>query len=245
MIPAEQYEIFSGFENQLQGYRHILRHTANPEAYAFPEKDMVIVDTDEEFFSEYGSWPLQRKHIAEIVTNLQELGAKVVALDMLMDFPNGYGEDPILAEALGEKPNTMVVGQLNLVDEEIRGVTTATPVLQEATVAGYTNHTLIGNRLSRLRFYDQAVNEFKMWPWAVQALAMYWNVEPRLENNILYIGDKEIPLDHNGDLWLDYPLHKPGVTFLHEYAGITAAMVLNLYEGEIYGLEDLDEDEWN
>ena len=182
MIPAEQYEIFSGFENQLQGYRHILRHTANPEAYAFPEKDMVIVDTDEEFFSEYGSWPLQRKHIAEIVTNLQELGAKVVALDMLMDFPNGYGEDPILAEALGEKPNTMVVGQLNLVDEEIRGVTTATPVLQEATVAGYTNHTLIGNRLSRLRFYDQAVNEFKMWPWAVQALAMYWNVEPRLEN---------------------------------------------------------------
>ena len=243
MIPAEQYEIFSGFENQLQGYRHILRHTANPEAYAFPEKDMVIVDTDEEFFSEYGSWPLQRKHIAEIVTNLQELGAKVVALDMLMDFPNGYGEDPILAEALGEKPNTMVVGQLNLVDEEIRGVTTATSVLQEATVAGYTNHTLIGNRLSRLRFYDQAVNEFKMWPWAVQALAMYWNVEPRLENNILYIGDKEIPLDHNGDLWLDYPLHKPGVTFLHEYAGITAAMVLNLYGGEIYGLEDLDEDE--
>ena len=131
MIPAEQYEIFSGFENQLQGYRHILRHTANPEAYAFPEKDMVIVDTDEEFFSEYGSWPLQRKHIAEIVTNLQELGAKVVALDMLMDFPNGYGEDPILAEALGEKPNTMVVSQLNLVDEEIRGVTTATSVLQE------------------------------------------------------------------------------------------------------------------
>ncbi|MDA0287341.1 MAG: CHASE2 domain-containing protein, partial [Proteobacteria bacterium] len=96
MIPAEQYEIFSGLENQLQGYRHILRHTANPEAYAFPEKDMVIVDTDEEFFTEYGSWPLQRKHIAEIVTNLQELGAKVVALDMLMDFPNGYGEDPIL-----------------------------------------------------------------------------------------------------------------------------------------------------
>ena len=24
---------------------------------------------------------------------------RVIALDMLMDFPNGYGEDPILAEA--------------------------------------------------------------------------------------------------------------------------------------------------
>ena len=111
---------------------------------------------------------------------------------MLRDFPNGYGEDPILAEALGKKPNTMVVGQLNFVNEEIRGVTAATPVLQEATIAGYTNHTLIGNRLSRLRFYDQAVNELNIWPWAVQALAMYWNVEPRLEDNILYIGDKEI-----------------------------------------------------
>ena len=243
MIPAEHYEIFPGVENQLQGYRHILRLSANPDAYSFPEQEIVIVDTDEEFFAEYGSWPLQRKHIAEIVSNLQQLGAKVVALDMLMDFPNGYGEDPILAEALGEQPNTMVVAQLNLDNGNIKGVTGATPVLQESTVGGYTNHTLIGNMLTRVRFYEQAANEYKIWPWAVQALAMYWNVEPRLENNNLILGDRVMPLDHNGDLWVDYPLLKPGSSFLHEYAGITAAAILNLYQGEIYGLEDLDEDE--
>ena len=44
MIPAEKFEIFSGLENQLQGYSHILRHTANPEAYAFAENDPQPVD---------------------------------------------------------------------------------------------------------------------------------------------------------------------------------------------------------
>ena len=60
------------------------------------------MDTEEEFFEEYGSWPLKRKDIAKMVTNLKRLGAEVIALDMIMDFPNGYGEDPILAEALQE-----------------------------------------------------------------------------------------------------------------------------------------------
>jgi adenylate cyclase len=243
MIPAEHYEIFPGIENQLQGYRHLLRWSDDPEKHAFPDQEIVIVDTDEQFFSEYGSWPLQRRHIADIVTNLQQLGAKVVALDMLMDFPNGYGEDPILADALREKPNTMVVAQLQMQEGQINGVNGATPVLQEATVGGYTNHTLIGSMLSRVRIYPEAVAEHNIWPWAVQALAMYWGVEPKLEGNTLVMGDRRIPLDHNGDLWIDYPAMPAGAAFLHDYAGITAAEILNLYEGEIYGIEDYDEDE--
>jgi len=101
MVPAEQMELFSSLENWLLGNRHIVRlNTLEPEKTQFAYDEIVIVDTEEQFFEEYGSWPLKRADIAKLTTNLKKLGAKVTAIDFLMDFPNGYDEDPILAEAL-------------------------------------------------------------------------------------------------------------------------------------------------
>ena len=115
MLGAERYELLPRIENPLIGLRHEFRAQTLPaEETEFLYDDILIVDTEEEFFEEYGSWPLKRKDIAKMVTNLKRLGAEVIALDMIMDFPNGYGEDPILAEALQESGKTMVVSLLNL-----------------------------------------------------------------------------------------------------------------------------------
>ena len=113
MIPAERLELFSSMENWLQGNRHIVRlNTLDADKTQFAYDDIIIVDTEEDFFDEYGSWPLKRSDIAKLTTIIKKLGAEVIALDMLMDFPNGYGEDPILAEALESAGNTIVVAQL-------------------------------------------------------------------------------------------------------------------------------------
>jgi len=101
MIPAERMELFSSIENWLQGNRHIIRlNTLDADKTQFAYEDIVIVDTEEKFFDEYGSWPLKRSDIAKLTTLIKKLGAKVIALDMLMDFPNGYDEVPVLAEAM-------------------------------------------------------------------------------------------------------------------------------------------------
>ena len=75
-LVAERYEIMPWLENPLIGYRSLLRvETLPSEQTEFPYDDIVIIDTEEDFFEEYGSWPLKRKDIAKMVVNLKRLGA--------------------------------------------------------------------------------------------------------------------------------------------------------------------------
>ena len=242
MVPAEQMELFSSLENWLLGNRHIVRlNTLEPKQTQFAYDKIVIVDTEETFFDEYGSWPLKRKDIAKLTSNLKKLGAKVIALDMLMDFPNGYDEDPILADAMKDAGNTIVVAQLEFGgDGKFKEVNYPTETLKVAAESGYTNHTLIGNKLSRVRFFPEQIKDHNIWPFAIKTLAMYKGVEPKLENGQLTIGDIVVPLDPFNDLWIDFPSLPPMATFLAKDtpAGISAAEVL-------LELEDLPDDEWD
>ena len=242
MVPAERMELFSSLENWLLGNRHIVRlNTLEPEKTQFAYDEIVIVDTEEKFFDEYGSWPLKRADIAKLTTNLKRLGAKVIALDMLMDFPNGYAEDPILAEAMEDAGNIIVVAQLEFGgDGKFKEVNYPTETLKAAAESGYTNHTLIGNKLSRVRFFPKEIKDHNVWPFAIKTLAMYKGVEPQLENGQLTIGDIVVPLDPFNDLWIDFPSLPPMATFLAKDtpAGISAAEVL-------LELEDIPDEEWD
>ena len=242
MIPAERLELFSSMENWLQGNRHIVRlNTLDADKTQFAYDDIIIVDTEEEFFDEYGSWPLKRSDIAKLTTLIKKLGAEVIALDMLMDFPNGYGEDPILAEALESAGNTIVVAQLEFDgDGNFQGVNHPTETLKVATESGYTNHTLIGNKMSRVRFFPEEIEESNVWPFAIKTLAMYKGVEPKLEDGQLIIGDISVPLDHFNDLWVDLPGLPPNAMFLAKDtpAGISAGEIL-------FDLQDIPDDEWD
>ena len=61
VIPAEYYEWFSGFENQTLSLRHVMRNTlGNKEKIRFPSEKIALVVQDEQFFEEYGSFPLRR-----------------------------------------------------------------------------------------------------------------------------------------------------------------------------------------
>jgi len=242
MIPAERLELFSSIENWLQGNRHIIRlNTLDADKTQFAYDDIVIVDTEEKFFDEYGSWPLKRSDIAKLTTLIKKLGAEVIALDMLMDFPNGYGEDPILAEAMQSAGNTIVVAQLEFDGEgKFQGVNYPTETLKGAAESGYTNHTLIGNKISRVRFFPEQIEEHNVWPFAIKTLAMYKGVEPKLEDGQLIIGDISVPLDQFNDLWVDLPALPPAATFLAKDtpAGISAGEIL-------FDLEDIPDDEWD
>ena len=236
MIPVERWELFSFTENQLHGFRHLVRWSALPPSETgFPIDEIVIVDTDEEFFKEYGGWPLRRSDIGQIVTNLKELGAKVIALDMLIDFPNSYGDDPILAEHLENAENTMAAARIQFKDGQFQSITFPTEAIKDKTASGYTNHTNIGSMLSRLRFFPAIHQEHQLWPFAVKALAIAEGVEPKLEGQELVVGEYRVPLDHFDDLWVDYPLLPVGIPFLAKYAGLSAIEVLDL--------KDLDEDD--
>ena len=74
-------------------YDFLLRsiHTKPPAGH------IVIVDVDERSLSTIGQWPWRRDRIGELIVRLRQMGAAIVALDMVFAEPDRYG-DPDGAE---------------------------------------------------------------------------------------------------------------------------------------------------
>ncbi|MBF0126210.1 MAG: adenylate/guanylate cyclase domain-containing protein [Magnetococcales bacterium] len=241
MIPAEYHELFALLEEQTISFRQILRITlADQEKVKF-SNEILLVNTDEKFFQKYGSFPLRRTDLGRIAENLTELGAKVVALDVLMDFPSSYQEDEPTAASLRKAGNVLLVAQADFKEGHFHRMNRATSRLAEVTQDGYTNissPSAIITSLSRLKIYPEIVKEANSWPYSVKALAMFWGVEPRLEKGFLHLGDRmKIPLDQNNNVFIDFPPLSGGAKFLSQIPSVGLSAL------EFLDIADLDQDE--
>jgi adenylate cyclase len=55
-----------------------------------PGNDIVIVDVDERSLSTFGQWPWRRDLFGRLVQSLRDMGAVVVALDIIFAEPDRY-----------------------------------------------------------------------------------------------------------------------------------------------------------
>ncbi|MFD2233397.1 CHASE2 domain-containing protein [Phaeospirillum tilakii] len=230
-LPAQNGGWFALLEDQTLSFRHLARMAYGPGPTRDLSRDIVLVDTDEAFFKAYGSFPLRRGDIGRLVTNLKSLGARVIAIDMLMDFPSSYGEDPGLAAALRDAGNTLLVARAVVEHGRPSGIVRPTALLDAAAPSGYTNiesTTALTTSLSRLRIHPELTGERGGWPFAVEAAARYLGVTPRLEPGLLRLGDLAVPLDSRGNLLIDFPPLPTGMRFLHQAIGIGALDLLDL-----------------
>ncbi|CAA7617205.1 Adenylate cyclase [Candidatus Terasakiella magnetica] len=241
-IPAQHFEWFALAEDQTISFRHQLRLAYGVPAQMAVSKDVVLVNTDEPFFKAYKSFPLRRTDIGAIVTNLKALGAKVIAVDMLMDFPSSYNEDPALAAALKEAGNTLLVAQGEFRDGKFVKINYPTDSLDQASASAYTNiqsNSKLVTTLSRLRIYPEMTGEKAGWPFAVRAAAMFLGVEPKLDGHALVLGDLRVPLDHRSNLYIDFPALPTGTRFLSQSSGISALEFLDISSLTENELEEL------
>ncbi len=234
-IPAQHFEWLALSEQQTITLRHQLRLKYGGMEPLEINKNIVLVNTDERFFKSYKSFPLRRTDIGRLVTNLKALGAKVVAVDMLMDFPSSYGEDPILAADLRQAGDTLLVSQGDVRGGRMTAINYPTATLAAASQSAYTNISS-SNRwvtsMSRLKVYRGATALHDGWPFAVQAAATYLGVEPRLDGNTLRLGNLAIPLDPDGHLYIDFPRLPAGDRYLSQSAGIGAWDFLDLSQAD-------------
>jgi len=243
-IPAQYLEWLGPVEDATVSYRHQLRFLYGAgKADALAQslaKDVLIVTTDEAFFNAYKSFPLRRTDIAKIIANLKDLGAKVIAVDMLMDFPSSYGEDPALANALHAAGNTLLVSQADVRKGRIVKINYPTATLDQASASAYTNieptNTWVTS-MSRLRIHPEATSFKNGWPFAVAAAAMYLGVEPKLEPGMLRLGDLTVPLDRNNHIYIDFPPLPGGTRFLSQTSGQSALQFLDIDENDRNELE--------
>ncbi|MCC5887171.1 MAG: protein kinase [Gammaproteobacteria bacterium] len=234
MIPLIRFEAFSLIEDELLSWRHLLRwQIADTQATTFSSDSIILVRTDEAFYSEYGGFPLRRADYGRLAKYLAELDAAVVAIDALFDYPNAYGEDPETAAMFAEAGNVLLVSK-GLIDTDGRrtlGLTYPVASLREVSRSGYSNiasQSRVRTRISRLRVFPEMTRRQDGWPFAVMALAMYKGVEPVLEDGRLIIGDIDVELHRGLDLFIDFP-ELPGATrFLSEHYGFSAMDVLRM-----------------
>ncbi|MEO5375382.1 MAG: adenylate/guanylate cyclase domain-containing protein [Alphaproteobacteria bacterium] len=231
VVPAERAELFSLAEDQTLSFRHLMRMSYGDVQANRASPDIVLVNTDEAFFKAYGSFPLRRTDIGRIVENLATLGARIVAIDVLMDFPSSYGEDPVLAGALRRSGNTLLVAQADIKDGRARKVNLPTKTLDDASPSAYTNissTSALVTTLSRLKLYPEVSNQRGGWPFAVKVASMYLGAEPRLDGSTLSIGSVTIPLDHENTFYIDFPPLPTGTRFLFQSQGLSALEFLDL-----------------
>ena len=240
----EYREAFSLVEDETLSYRQILRTHFGDGSLTSPSEDVVIVFTDEQFYAEYNAYPLRRTDLSTIILRLKNMGASVVAVDMLLDFNSAYGEDPTLAAALEEAGNVLMVSQAEIKDGQYLGLNTPIDRLKDVTNNGYSNiapNSAISESIVRLRIHADMVNLFDAWPFAVEAVSMYLEEEPELENGVLSIGSEvEVQLDQFDEMYIDYPLLPSvsgGLASLHDVIGISASDLLFVDDEE--ELEDL------
>ncbi|MGM0502496.1 MAG: CHASE2 domain-containing protein [Bacillota bacterium] len=89
-------------------YRMIL----NSQFHRNPQQDIVVVTIDDQSVAELGSWPWPRKHHAQLISKVNQAGAKAVAFDVL--FEVSKPGDDILKETLQEAENVVLPYQLKL-----------------------------------------------------------------------------------------------------------------------------------
>lgn len=240
-IPAERYEIFSLVEDQTISIRHILRVGLGDPAETQLREEIMVVALDEALYEEYGSFPFRRTDLGQIAQRLSQFGASVVVLDFLMDFRSSYGEDEPTAAMFDEAGNVLLVSFANFDDGKFTGLSYPNAVLKAAATTGYSNlqpTSAIVDNIARVRVHKAITNNEDGWPIAIQAVAQHVGAAPRLEDNVLTIGSISVPLDHFGDLFIDYPRLDPGTRYLFEgQAGFSALELLDL------GNYELDEEE--
>jgi adenylate cyclase len=71
-------------------------------------QEIVIVDIGERTLHQWGQWPPKRDVIAKLIQDLREMGAGVIALNVLFPEPDRLGGDNALANALQNDPATII-----------------------------------------------------------------------------------------------------------------------------------------
>ena len=236
-------ENFSLIEDETLSYRQILRtHLGNPRITE-PARDVVIVYTDEEFYSEYDMYPLRRTDLAKMIDRLKQMGSSVIGVDMLLDFKSAYGEDPVLESSLRNADNVVMVSQAELSGSEYLGLNQPIERFAKVSKNGYSNispASVISESITRLRIHEEVQKKSGAWPFAVKASSMHLKSEPILEDNQLRIGsDTLVSLDQFNELYIEYPLlpvQGGEVARLHDIIGVSALDILFSDEDELMDL---------
>ncbi len=234
--PTEYQEFLAFFEEKTISFRHAVRTSfGSYRSNYFPKEQIFLLTIDENFYHQNGGFSLKRSDLAKMIRNLKKLGAEVIACDLFLQFPDPYGEDAILAQALKDAGNTVLASKV-IHDSKGQDIQIFNPAasLKEGGKVGYVEPLSKHNMVSfvhRLRFYPEIASAEGGLPMAVKTVSMYLNTDVHLTDMSLILGDmKPVLLDKLKTMYIDFsPLPKP-YRSIREFSGDSAIHYINIDE---------------
>ena len=147
-----------------------------------PHEAIVIVAVDDFSFNWTNQqWPWPRAYLAEIVNWLNDAGARVIGLDILLFEPDDDPEgDAALAAALAESRAAVAIVQ-TFISQDVVTLKQPLPIYRETLDGvGITSILLDEDAISRtIQAYDySAYDERYYYNWAFLVAGLYLGVEP-------------------------------------------------------------------
>jgi len=232
---CEYYEQLSLIEDQTLSYRQLIRTSYRNVSSSY-ERDVVLVSLDNEYYNKTQMKPFRRSDLAKIIKNIHKLGAKQIVVDILMPYAHPEFEEDALLYGLLVNPeydNVILSSHIEFNSDSAFGeiVYPSEKINPPSRPTGYVNiisPSAVVTFLSRLRIYPTLAQKDNIWPLAVLSASKFLKTSPKIDNHVLYLGNKVFQLDHHDDLYIDYSPVPINSHFLNECLGLTAFPFLNI-----------------
>jgi signal transduction histidine kinase len=130
------------------------------------KSQVLLVTIDDESLQRYGRWPWSRTLLAQLTNNLEQAGAGVVGLDILLSEPQPGDADKVLQEAL-QAGHTVIVDKIAAYPDGPKWMEPLPPFAESAAV-GHAQAVLDADSVCRRYPAYYVTLNGPRWPFAVE-----------------------------------------------------------------------------
>jgi len=203
--------------------------------YRTDDPEIVLVVAGEETLSKFGKWPWRRWYHAKLLGNLGY--ARLVLMDILFPEKGDPADDAALVEVVKKLGNVVVA--MHISPGSVQGNDHLVPpfneLLSASVAAGFTNIEPDKDGLIRYTNPLRKVGELIVPSLSLAAVSPLTAQSPRIEEigDMMFLswGDRKLPIDSKGRLWLHYT-DKP-IRIYEYYQVMTGLISPNVFRDKI------------
>ncbi len=199
-------EFFNFIESQTISWRFWVRENIFGKSL-FPSQEIIIVSIDDQTIQKM-SHPFPRSELAKVIEILKADGAKVIGIDIIMNYKDPFGEehDKKLAKVI-KGDNVILPSILKFSNGDFQDITEPIPILRDKAFSGFIN-ILSHPSLSRIGLVFPKSEDSFYYSFPLMILTKYYNMNTeaiKVKNGKeIKIGAMKIPVDRENLFWIDY-----------------------------------------
>lgn len=195
-------------------------------AYRTDEPQIVLVLAGEETLSRFGKWPWKRRYHAKLLGNLGY--ARLIIMDVLFPEKSDPADDMALVEVVKKLGNVVTAMHISpgSAENNDRIIPPFNELLDACAAAGFTNIEPDKDGLIRYANPLRKVGDLVVPSLSLAAISPLIAKTPAIEQvgdrMFLSLGNRKLPIDSQGRLWLHYSA-KPIDTY--EYHQVMTGLI--------------------